>query len=41
MKYSEIHTLQKTKDGGASSPGLTKRDISNSLSPKQTMEVHS
>ena len=41
MKNSEIHTLQKTKDGGVSSPRLTKRDISNSLSPKQALEVNS
>ena len=41
MKNSEIHTLQKTTDGGVSSPRLTKRDISNSLSPKKALEVHS
>ena len=40
MKNSEIHTLQKTNDGGVSSARLTKRDISNSLSPKQALEVH-
>ena len=41
MKNSEINTLQKTKDGGVSSSRLTKRDISNSLSPKQALEVNS
>ena len=40
MKNWEIHTLQKTQDGGVSSPRLTKRD-SNNLTPKKASEVHS
>ena len=37
----QIHSLQKTKHVGVSSSRLTKRDISNSLSPKQALEIHS
>ena len=41
MKNSKINASQKTKDGGISPPRLTKRAISNSLSPQKALKVHS
>ena len=37
----QIHSLQKTKHAGVSSSRLTKPDISNSLSSKKALEIHS